>query len=70
MADKRKPITFRLFYNGQEVDKLPPEAVEKNNERLSKAFEKYCREHPGTLEWLEERGYAIVTRYDAAGNPI
>lgn len=52
MARRSKPITFRIFYGGKQVDKLPPEAIQKYSEILSDTLSRYCAQHPGTMEQL------------------
>lgn len=45
-------IQVRIFYGGQEVERLPPEAIHKYGEILSEELSLYCAQHPGALEQL------------------
>lgn len=45
-------IQVRIFYGGQEVERLPPEAVHRYGEILSEELSRYCAQNPGAMEQL------------------
>jgi hypothetical protein len=45
-------MTYKLFYNDKEVDKLPEEFFKAASERLSKVMSAYYASHPKEYEKL------------------
>lgn len=54
---KNQPITYRIFYDGKQVDRLPDGYKEKLSERLSERMTAYFRQHPEKLEALLDKPY-------------
>ena len=46
MARKSKPLTCTFFIGDKQVDKLPPEYLDKMAERLSLVMSRYYTAHP------------------------
>ena len=46
MARKSKPLTCTFFIGNKQVDKLPPEYLDKMAERLSLVMSRYYTAHP------------------------
>ena len=54
VAGKGKEIGFRLFYNGVQVDKLPPEYQATFPERMSAALTAYFKKYPEKYAAFQE----------------
>ena len=54
VAGKGKEIGFRLFYNGVQVDKLPPEYQASLPGRLSAALTAYFKKYPEKYAAFQE----------------
>ena len=50
----RKEITVKLFYGGQEVERLTEEQQERMMQRLSEAMRRYYTEHPEEFAILSQ----------------
>ena len=55
----QKPLKFRLFVNGQQVEKLTEEQCDRLMQQLSERMSEYYTQHPDqyerllSLEWSE-----------------
>lgn len=43
---KNKPLTYTFYLNGEKIDKLTEEQLDKMSENLSKAMSAYYTQHP------------------------
>ncbi len=70
MAGKGKEIGFRLFYNGEQVDKLPAEYQATISARLSAALTAYFKKYPEKYAAFQELSCVEkipVTEYEKHG---
>lgn len=71
MAGRRnQEITYRLFYDGKPVDRLPDGYAEAASAHLSKWAGKYFQQHPEKLENLEKAGYAKRIPRESLDKPL
>lgn len=54
----RKEITVKLYYGGQEVERLTEEQCDRMMQRLSEAMSNYYTAHPEEFEILKKNSNA------------
>lgn len=55
---RNQQITYRIFYDGVQVDRLPDGYAEKASAAMSRGASEYIRQNPEKLATLEGKPYA------------